>query len=85
MAAGQVAVLVVGAGPTGLTMAVELARRGVAVRIIEQLAVPALRAHAVRTAPNVRIGQIIGAGHFAHRDAPTEFATSVLRAVANSS
>lgn len=31
-------VLVVGAGPTGLTMAVELARRGVAVRIIDRSA-----------------------------------------------
>ena len=31
-------VLVVGAGPTGLTLACELARRGVSVRIIDRLA-----------------------------------------------
>lgn len=34
-------VLVVGAGPTGLTMACELARRGVALRIIDKLEKPA--------------------------------------------
>jgi hypothetical protein len=33
-------VLVVGAGPVGLTMAAELARHGVACRIIDQLATP---------------------------------------------
>jgi 2-polyprenyl-6-methoxyphenol hydroxylase-like FAD-dependent oxidoreductase len=33
-------VLVVGAGPTGLTLAVDLARRGVAVRVIERDAAP---------------------------------------------
>ena len=32
----QTDVLVVGAGPTGLTLACDLARRGVAVRIIDQ-------------------------------------------------
>jgi 2-polyprenyl-6-methoxyphenol hydroxylase-like FAD-dependent oxidoreductase len=40
MAPRQIPVLVVGAGPTGLTMAIELARRGVRVRLIEQLAEP---------------------------------------------
>ncbi|MFI7637933.1 FAD-dependent monooxygenase [Nonomuraea sp. NPDC049400] len=34
-------VLIVGAGPTGLTLAVDLARRGVACRIVDQAAVPA--------------------------------------------
>jgi 2-polyprenyl-6-methoxyphenol hydroxylase-like FAD-dependent oxidoreductase len=29
-------VLIVGSGPTGLTLAVDLARRGVSVRIIER-------------------------------------------------
>ncbi|MGW5262669.1 FAD-dependent monooxygenase [Microbispora sp. NPDC004025] len=34
-------VLIAGAGPTGLTLAVDLARRGVACRIVEQAAEPA--------------------------------------------
>lgn len=34
-------VLVVGAGPTGLTVAVELARRGIGCRVIDKLATPA--------------------------------------------
>src|SRR2546427_5861802 len=33
----QTEVLVVGAGPTGLTLACDLARRGVAVRIVDQV------------------------------------------------
>ncbi|GAB2585108.1 FAD-dependent oxidoreductase [Streptomyces capparidis] len=33
-------VLIVGAGPTGLTLACDLARRGVAVRVVERRAVP---------------------------------------------
>jgi 2-polyprenyl-6-methoxyphenol hydroxylase-like FAD-dependent oxidoreductase len=37
-------VLIVGAGPTGLTAAVELARRGVECRIIEKLATPPAQA-----------------------------------------
>ena len=32
------AVLVVGAGPTGLTLACDLARRGIAVRVVERAA-----------------------------------------------
>lgn len=40
-----------------------------------------LRTQAVRVAPNIQSGLIMGAGHFAHRDAPRQFATSVLRAV----
>lgn len=43
-----------------------------------------LRAHAVRIAPHIQGDQINGAGHFAHQDAPRQFAISVLRAVANS-
>jgi 2-polyprenyl-6-methoxyphenol hydroxylase-like FAD-dependent oxidoreductase len=35
LAAGSLEVLIVGAGPTGLTLACDLARRGVAVRIID--------------------------------------------------
>ena len=30
-------VLVVGAGPTGLTLAIELARRGIATRLIDRV------------------------------------------------
>jgi len=43
----QTDVLVVGAGPTGLTLACDLVRRGVAVRIVDRasefLAVPGAR------------------------------------------
>ena len=39
-AAPELDVLVVGAGPTGLTLAAELARRGVSVRIIDKIATP---------------------------------------------
>ncbi|MGH3800797.1 MAG: FAD-dependent monooxygenase [Pseudonocardiaceae bacterium] len=51
MASRQVPVLVVGAGPTGLTMAIELARRGVVVRLIEQLAQPPLTSRALVVQP----------------------------------
>lgn len=40
-------VLVVGAGPTGLTVAIELARRNVKVRIIEQRNQPSTRSKAL--------------------------------------
>jgi 2-polyprenyl-6-methoxyphenol hydroxylase-like FAD-dependent oxidoreductase len=40
-------VLIVGAGPVGLTMAVELARYGVGVRIIDKVAVPTEKSRAV--------------------------------------
>ena len=40
-------VLVVGAGPTGLTMANELARHGVAVRIIDRAPAPATTSRAL--------------------------------------
>ena len=41
------AVLVVGAGPVGLLLACELARRGVAVRIIDKLASPTSQSRAI--------------------------------------
>ncbi|MGZ4617561.1 MAG: FAD-dependent monooxygenase [Frankiaceae bacterium] len=44
-------VLVVGAGPVGLTAAVELHRRGVSVRIVDQLAAPLPYAKAVGVQP----------------------------------
>lgn len=47
----DVDVLVVGAGPVGLTAAVELARRGVRCRIIDQLAEPMMYAKAVGIQP----------------------------------
>src|SRR5271154_5827550 len=36
----ETAVLIVGAGPTGLTLAIDLARRGVSFRLIEAEAAP---------------------------------------------
>lgn len=44
-------VLVVGAGPTGLTMAVELARRGVDVRIIDAASAPTTETRALGVQP----------------------------------
>src|SRR6201987_5688845 len=40
-------VLIVGAGPTGLTAALELSRLGIAVRIIDKQAAPPTTSHAV--------------------------------------
>jgi 2-polyprenyl-6-methoxyphenol hydroxylase-like FAD-dependent oxidoreductase len=44
-------VLVVGAGPVGLTMAAELARHGVSCRIVDQLATPLLYCRAIGVTP----------------------------------
>ncbi|MGV0741825.1 FAD-dependent monooxygenase [Mycolicibacterium sp. XJ870] len=44
-------VLVVGAGPTGLTMGIELARRGVAVRVIDTAAAPTTETRALGVQP----------------------------------
>ena len=38
--ASDIDVLIVGAGPTGLTLAIDLARRGVRLRLIDQAAAP---------------------------------------------
>ncbi len=46
-AAPELDVLVVGAGPTGLTLAADLARRGVNVRIIEKIAEPTTLSKAI--------------------------------------
>lgn len=45
------------------------------------------RTHAavLRVVPNIRTLHITGAGHFTHLDAPEEFTTTVLRALANES
>ncbi len=40
MSTTEIEVLIVGAGPTGLTLAIDLARRGVRVRLIDQAAAP---------------------------------------------
>ncbi|MDQ3764843.1 MAG: alpha/beta hydrolase [Actinomycetota bacterium] len=42
-----------------------------------------LHAKAVQGAPNIRSERIVGAGHFAPRDAPKDFAATVLHAVTN--
>ena len=64
-------VLVVGAGPVGLTTACELARRGVRCRIIDQAARPASTSRALAIFPRTleifemmgMIGPVLGAGH----------------------
>src|ERR1700733_2707263 len=43
----EATVLIVGAGPTGLALAVWLAREGIAVRIVDKLAEPATTSRAV--------------------------------------
>jgi 2-polyprenyl-6-methoxyphenol hydroxylase-like FAD-dependent oxidoreductase len=48
---GDIDVLVAGAGPVGLTAAIELRRRGVGVRIVDQLAEPQQYAKAVGVQP----------------------------------
>src|SRR5579871_1174491 len=40
-------ILVVGAGPTGLVMAAELARRGVSCRVVDQASGPSVRSKAI--------------------------------------
>lgn len=40
-------IIVVGAGPVGLTAALELARRGVPVRIVDRLAEPTMESRAI--------------------------------------
>src|SRR4051794_31969783 len=40
-------VLVVGAGPVGLALAIDLARRGVAIRVIDSLAAPTTESRAI--------------------------------------
>src|SRR5271154_3527580 len=48
---GRMQVLVVGAGPVGLTMASELARHGVRCRIIDKLAAPSGYCKAIGVTP----------------------------------
>ena len=48
---GDIAVLVAGAGPVGLTAAVELRRRGIACRIVDQMLEPPQYAKAVGVQP----------------------------------
>ncbi len=44
---GEIDVLVVGAGPTGLTMACELLRRGITCRILDKAAAPGMSSRAI--------------------------------------
>ncbi|OYZ88489.1 MAG: FAD-binding monooxygenase, partial [Xanthobacter sp. 17-67-6] len=44
-------VLVVGAGPVGLTLAAELARHGVRARVIDKLAAPSVFCRAIGVTP----------------------------------
>ena len=50
-AKGDAGVLVVGAGPTGLTLACELLRRGVGCRIIDKAPAPATTSRALGLQP----------------------------------
>ncbi len=59
------AVLIVGAGPTGLTMGIELKRRGIAVRLIDKLQEPAPNSRALVIHPRSletfeRMGEVAG-------------------------
>ncbi len=47
----EVPTIVVGAGPVGLTAAIELARRGVPVRVIDRLALPTTESRAIGGVP----------------------------------
>ncbi|WP_432845632.1 FAD-dependent monooxygenase [Amycolatopsis sp. CA-161197] len=53
-ASGQDTVLVVGAGPVGLTAAAELVRQGARVRVVEQLAEPTTQSRAVVVHPRTQ-------------------------------
>lgn len=48
---GECAVLIVGAGPTGLLLACLLARRGVAVRVLERRTAPTVSSRAIGLHP----------------------------------
>ncbi|MGY1637531.1 FAD-dependent monooxygenase [Geodermatophilus sp. SYSU D00742] len=66
----DVDVLVVGAGPTGLTLACDLRRRGVAVRVVERLPQPEVRSRGKGVQPRTLevfddlgvVGQVLDAG-----------------------
>ncbi len=73
-------VLVVGAGPSGLTLALELKRRGVSVRLIEKALTPPAdhsRALAVQ-ARTLEIFSFLGLAEEAHRHAKTNGAVNIL-------
>jgi 2-polyprenyl-6-methoxyphenol hydroxylase-like FAD-dependent oxidoreductase len=54
-------VLIVGAGPTGLTLAIELARRGIAFRLIDREAEPPATSRAIGTQPRtVEVFRLMG-------------------------
>jgi glycine/D-amino acid oxidase-like deaminating enzyme len=51
---GENAVLIVGAGPTGLTLACDLSSRGIAVTVIDKAACPATTSRALGLQPRGR-------------------------------
>ena len=53
-ASGQDTVLVVGAGPVGLTAAAELVRQGARVRVVDRLAEPTTQSRAVVVHPRTQ-------------------------------
>ena len=74
-------VLVVGAGPVGLTMACELARRGVRCRIIDKAATPASTSRALAIFPRTleifemmgMVDPVLGADLHHHRGTAGRF------------
>ncbi len=61
MVQNQTDVVIVGAGPTGLTLACELLRRGIRCRIIDKAATPAITSRALGVQPRtMELFEIMG-------------------------
>ena len=62
-------VLIVGAGPVGLTLAIDLARRGVAVRVIDARPTPSPLSRATEVQPrSLEIFEALGRDCYHHAD-----------------